>query len=568
MEPEQVLQYQNFNLTDVVTPVNAVVLKQLLVQSSYNKRKTQFLIDGFTNGFSLEYEGNMEVKRTSPNLKLTKGSITELWNKVMKEVKEGRYAGPFKEIPFEYYIQSPIGLVPKDGGKSTRLIFHLSHPRNNKKESVNANTPEEKAKVKYCSFDEAIRRCIEEGKGCKIAKSDMKSAFRNLGIKREHWPLLVMKATNPNDGVTYYFVDKCLPFGASISCAHFQTFSNAIAHLVKFRTQKKTINYLDDYFFAALLKLMCDLQVQVFLDVCQEINFPVSIDKTFWGCTQLTFLGLLIDNVRQLVAIPQEKLDRVVTMINYVLTKSSKKITVLELQKLCEYLNFLGRSIVPGRTFTRRLYAGTASGSNKKLLPHHHVRVTGEMKLDLEMWKIFLDHPSVFCRSFKYFNTEITSDTVMFYTDASMKYGLGGFCGGSWMHALWDPNFIHNCKPSIEYLELFALTAGVLTWIHRFSDRNIIIFCDNTSVMNMINNSTSGCKNCMVLIRLVVLHCMVHNVTLKVQYIRSAKNDLADSLSRNNLKEFFHLIDEKKLQTDKYPTLVPQCIWPVYKIWQ
>ena len=47
----------------------------------------------------------------------------------MKEVKEGRYAGPFESIPFDSYIQSPIGLVPKDGGKDTRLIFHLSYIR-------------------------------------------------------------------------------------------------------------------------------------------------------------------------------------------------------------------------------------------------------------------------------------------------------------------------------------------------------------------------------------------------------------------------------------------------------
>ena len=58
------------------------------------------------------------------------GQETEiiLWNKVMKEVKEKRFAGPFKEIPFEHFIQSPIGLVPKDGGKYYRLIFHLSYP--------------------------------------------------------------------------------------------------------------------------------------------------------------------------------------------------------------------------------------------------------------------------------------------------------------------------------------------------------------------------------------------------------------------------------------------------------
>ena len=149
----------------------------------------------------------------------------------MKEVKENRYAGPFEEIPFDHYIQSPIGLVPKDGGKDTRLIFHLSYPRG-KGTSVNANTPSEDCSVKYPDFNEAIQICLREGKLCHIAKSDMKSAFRNLGIRKQDWKFLIMKAVSPIDGKTYYFVDKCLPFGASISCSHFQRFSNAIRHIL------------------------------------------------------------------------------------------------------------------------------------------------------------------------------------------------------------------------------------------------------------------------------------------------------------------------------------------------
>ena len=134
----------------------------------------------------------MLVKRTAPNLKLNVGNETILWNKVMKEVGLGRYAGPYEKPSFEYYIQLPIGLVPKDNGVNARLIFHLSYPRSG--DSVNSGTPKELCSVQYCEFDEAIKRCIEEGVGCFISHSDFSAAFRNLGIKREHWPLLLMKA--------------------------------------------------------------------------------------------------------------------------------------------------------------------------------------------------------------------------------------------------------------------------------------------------------------------------------------------------------------------------------------
>ena len=214
----------------------------------------------------------------------------------MKEVKEKRYAGPFRKVPFKNFIQSPIGLVPKDNGKEFRLIFHLSYPRG-KGTSVNENTPVEDASVVYPDFNDAIQLSLKLGRGSKISRSDMKAAFRNLGIKRKHWKYLVMKAKSPIDHKTYYFMDKCLPFGASISCSHFQRFSNAVAHIMKCRTNMPNINYLDDYLFAAMLKMMCDWQVQKFLDLCQEIGFPVNMDKTFWGTTLLTFLGLLIDKM-------------------------------------------------------------------------------------------------------------------------------------------------------------------------------------------------------------------------------------------------------------------------------
>ena len=120
-------------------------------ESGYDPVKTKYLVEGFTNGLSIRFEGNSKVRRTAPNLKLRVGNKVELWNKVMKEVELGRYAGPFKDPPFEYFIQSPIGIVPKDQGKKTRLIFHLSYPKTG--ESVNAGIPKKYTSVKYPDFE-------------------------------------------------------------------------------------------------------------------------------------------------------------------------------------------------------------------------------------------------------------------------------------------------------------------------------------------------------------------------------------------------------------------------------
>ena len=139
-----VLWSENFNLHEIITSVNAEKCTQLLRKTGYDERKTTFL----------------------SNLKIRIGSKLELWNKVMKEVAAKRYAGPFEEVPFKHFIQSPIGLSLKTREK-TRLIFHLSYPRDGKATSVNACIPKEVCSVKYPDFQEAVQLCRQVQEGTK-----------------------------------------------------------------------------------------------------------------------------------------------------------------------------------------------------------------------------------------------------------------------------------------------------------------------------------------------------------------------------------------------------------------
>ena len=391
----------------------------------------------------------------------------------------------------------------------------------------------------------------------------MSMAFRHVPMLVADFMLLLLKAEHPETGKIYYMVDKCLPFGSSISCTIFQEISNSIAHLVSFRTNKPTLDYLDDYFFAALFKKWCDWQVNTFLAVCDEIKFPVSLEKTYWGTTLLTFLGFLLDTENQRVHIPVEKVEWALNLIQQFLNK--KKVTVHEVQKLCGFLNFLCRCIVPGRAFTRRLYAMTAAGS-KELKQHHHVKVKQENKLDLEVWKVFLTRPDIFSRPFMDYEACDARD-VLLYSDASRSFvrGFEAWCQHSWMWGTWCYQFMSKYNPSIEYLELYAVTAAVLTWIHRFRNRRIYLFCDNESVVHMLNNSSASCKNCMILIRLITLESLCNNVRVYCKHIRTKRNSIADALSRGQMARFHKLT--RKMEMDKEMTQIPNRIWPMHKIW-
>ena len=549
--------YHNYDLKNIKTPVNVYQLEMLLKNYQYDQLKTEFLINGFTNGFDLGYRGDRKVKRVAPNLKFRVGDEIELWNKVMAEVKLGRYAGPYNDPPFEFFVQSPIGLVPKDNGAKTRLIFHLSYPHTklgNKPKSINANTPNSWTKVKYMDFDQAVLLCRKAGKGCYAGKSDLSSAFRHLAIRKLDWMLLVMKARNPVTQKFCYFVDKCLPFGAAISCALFQAFSDAVAFIVSRKTNKKLVNYLDDFFFVALLRMLCNSQITEFMQVCELINFPVSQEKTFWGNTQIVFLGLLINTMTCTVSIPVDKINKALKLIAFFLTR--RKAKLIEVQQLCGLLNFFTRAIVPGRAFMRRLYNNTKGVQRAE----HYVRICKQFKADLKLWQVFLLHPTAYARPFIDFETIQQAKQVEVYSDASRNslLGCGGHNGKSWFVKRWDQSFILEFQPSIAYLELYALTVGMHLWVEQFANNRIIIFCDNLSVVYMVNTQTSSCKKCMTLIRLLVLQQLLHNVRIFARHVPTELNVLSDSLSRGQWKRFAKNAARSYPSMDKQPMPIPQ----------
>ena len=152
-------QLCNLDLENIVTPVDE--LERLLKLSHYDEEETKFLVEGFSKGFDIGYEGPFECQDTSRNIPFKKdvGDESELWSKLMKEVEASRYTGPFEKIPFENFMQSPIGLVPKSGNK-TRQIFHLSYNFKNGNKSLNYHTPKDKCSVKYNDIDSAVQRKI------------------------------------------------------------------------------------------------------------------------------------------------------------------------------------------------------------------------------------------------------------------------------------------------------------------------------------------------------------------------------------------------------------------------
>ena len=301
------------------------------------------------------------------------------------------------------------------------MIFHFSYDfgQESEQKSLNRHTPEEVCSVHYNDLDEAVANCLKvkqdqrnqcdhngmsniqfEEEPIYLGKLDVKSAFRLAPLSLLSWTWLVMMAVNPKTKRKQFFVDKCLPFRASISCTIFQRFSNALKHLIQFgtKTQRQITNYLDDFLFIAFCKVMCNYMIGEFLDLCASLGIPIAEEKTEWTCTRLIFLGIMLDGESMILAVPEEKCNKAIYLLNKM--KDKKKSTVRDLQVLCGYLNFLNKAIYPGRAFTCRMYSKYAvqwekrhrNKSTFKFKPYHHIKLDREFKSDCKIWLTFLQH--------------------------------------------------------------------------------------------------------------------------------------------------------------------------------
>ena len=565
--------HTNFNLESIFTPVNADALERILKLTKYDEGETQFLVQGFRQGFDFHYHGPTNRCDFSPNLPLTVGTVYDLLNKIDEEVQAQRYAGPFDTMPFPHFMQSPVGLVPKSGGK-LRLIFHLSYTFGGKG-SFNEFIPEEMCTVQYNDFDYAIQTCLKwchKNELCQkqifLSKADVRSAFRIIPGHPRNWPWTVLKATHPCTKKTYYWVDKNLPFGSSISCNLFQHFSNAIKHIIEAFTGRpmSVTNFLDDFLYVAPARVECNHMVRTFIQFARQIGLTVAEEKTVWATHRLVFLRLLMVGDRFIVAIPDDKRDRALNLAKLLANK--KKATIHELQQFTSFLNFLCKAIYPGQAFTRRMYAKIpwVSKNRKKLQQHQHVYLDMEFRQDYKVWIEFLELEQEsqlsISRPFVDFVISLHATELDLYTDSSGK-GFGGYFGRKWFAGCWGKNFMAKHKPSIQFLELYAISIAIHLWAKDLSNSRVVLFTDNKTAQDVLNSSSSSCKQCMKLIRSNVMTELKFNVRFFAQYVEGFKNNRADDLSRGKIKRFL----KSNPQATTTGETLPGELYPVDRVW-
>lgn len=526
------------------TPKKTVDVQQLkdMLQPYPKKAIAQELILGFSQGFKFHYKGP-KGPRDAKNLASTRLHPNVFREKVRKELRAGNLLGPFQHRPIPDLICSPMGLIPKKGNPGKfRMIMHLSSPTH---QSINDFIPRRFCTVQYKSIDHAIALVAQHGRGAWMSRSDLESAYRFVPM---HKTMLSLLGFTMDD---QYYIDTMLPFGSSEACAIFEKFSSFIDWRVKHETGYEISHMLDDFFQVHSDQQECARLLQVFLDICAKLKFPVSAEKTVQPTQIIVYLGLLINSLLMVISIPKDKCDQALEIIREQLT--TRKTTVRKLKSLTGFLNFLCKAIPPGRAFLRRIYDLMGALPN-----HYHVSITKQVKKDLSVWEQFistLDHVRPII-TLKQWN----SDSLSLWTDSALRDGggYGIFFQGHWAQNKWDQEFL-NSKPSIALAELIPMVTAVAIWGHLIQNSLLTLFSDNQSAVAMINNSTSKCPLCMTLIRTLVTVCMHNNLVVRARYEPGYRNQTADALSRFQMQKFRRL----QPHADTSATPIPASLWPI-----
>ena len=339
---------------------------------------------------------------------------------------------------------------------------------------------------------------------------------------------------------------------------------------VKTERKSSIVNYLDDFLICQKTVSDCNFLMRKFLEICSRIGIPIVQEKTEWVKPVMTFLGFRLDGYRFKLSITDEKRIKAVNMLQSVMNRKRRKVTVKDLQQLAGLLNFLSRAIVPGRAFTRRMYAKFSGAKFNNLKQYHHMQVDQEFIHDCETWLEFLDEKSIMTvdRPYVDLKQKIVGTELEFFSDTSLNehFGIGARYNNQWFFfAKWPENFVKNCNPSIQYIELLGLTMAVFTWIKSLAHKRVIIFCDNQPVCDMVNHTSTGDENCMFLMRKLVLKCLEYDCRIFAKHIKSEENEIADSLSRMDFNRFITLAKKRGLRPCPVP--LPGELWPVNKIW-
>ena len=281
-QPQSALQSSPNLLRAVITPLRLLSFKDEL-RNHPNPNWVKALLEGIEKGVPLGYHGP-RCHRISRNLLSAHEHPEVIDKEIQKEVSLQRILGPFDTPPLPNLQCSGIGAVAKKSG-GWRMIMHLSAPADN---SINDGIDKEDFTLRYSTIDDAVKLIHKQGIRARLAKIDIKSAFRTIPVRHEDRELL---------GIYWrekFYIDRCLPFGLRSAPFIFNQYADALEWILHHNYSiTELLHYLDDFLMVGPpTSQQCEQALAQILKLCAYLGFPIAVDKLEGPTTVITFLGI------------------------------------------------------------------------------------------------------------------------------------------------------------------------------------------------------------------------------------------------------------------------------------
>ena len=213
-----------------------------------------------------------------------------------------------------------------------------------------------------------------------------------------------------------------------------QEYSMLLLMLLEWYVKQEGLEFLFHYLdhFAVICppnSRACHHVLDTLKIICAELGVPLAPEKQAGPSTIITFLGIIIDTMKQELRLPRDKLKRLIETVSEWASSKRKWCTRRELESLIGVLRHATKVIHAGQFFMRRAIA-LLSVAKKD---YHHIRLSTDFHSDMMWWKVFA---SSWNGCSAYTLTGGNDSTVT--SDALGSWGCGAWHQTKWFQLSWD----------------------------------------------------------------------------------------------------------------------------------
>ncbi len=491
-----------------------------------------------------------------------------------KEIEAGRiityHTKPDNIIPL-------IGIDKETGGnitqrtKKCRICRHGTFARYGTF-SLNDLTPYFNYYVQLPRLKQFSRMILKMGKGCYLFKTDLADAFRQLPLKKKWWKKIGY------DWYNQYLIDTRDIYGSKAGSKHTQEFGEILIILFKhwlkktypeITTEIEILNYIDDYCGAIKLQNGQTIKdAENTLDKLYEFFALCGIKESKRKRTglhkELELCGLTYNTETMMIVISKEKKLKVMKKLFEV--KITHSMMSKQFESLLGSLQWFAEIMWPGKAYVRRIRMKLTKHKKKYGETNRLMSFNSEEMKDINWWIEYMDKLKpksiykVFPKKMKMRNL-YTDGATNGSKQKNWNPAVGWYFEGTYSAGIIPKELInvyqnnvleYEKETGIIHFEALAIIAAINTIKEKLKRDEIVhIYCDNTTVVEVLKSKNSNDLFLMDCLRWICYIAYDYDIRFKIDYITTKKNVLADALSRFAIKKFYEEIKKKGLRLEK-----------------